>query len=312
VQQAVDLAGEGAAVCLGTGEFVLRRFLSVRRDGVTIRGDGPATVLRLEEGLESPVVVLGDHEVERPRRPVSRVTVERLRIVGAGRTGREHHPEHPFLTNSAVVVRAGRNVVLRDLDVGGCRSACLLTEFDTRDVAMERNRVHGAVWDGISLNRTVRARVVANVIRDNAAAGVTIEHLEDGRIEDNEIAGNRTHGIYLADAYRNRIAGNRITDNVLSGVFVTCAVRHRAPAVACWPDSMSAANVFERNTFAGNRMGFTVAADAGAGCLAAGFRPNRSLGDAFARNPPAEPHPPTFGKCLVLDDPRVVPGLPAP
>lgn len=304
VQRAIDhAAGPAPVLCLAAGEFPLSRFLSIRGDGLVLRGEGAATVLRLAPGAESPVVVVGDHEQETPARPTSNVTIERLRVVGGGPGGSEHHPGYRYLTNSAVVVRAGRNVVLRDLDVGGCRSACILTEFDARDVTIERNTVAGSVWDGISLNRTVRARVVDNVVRGNTAAGITIEHLEDGIIERNVLRQNRTHGIYLADSYRNRIAGNHFLDNVLSGVFLTCAVRDRAP-VACWPDSMSADNAFDGNELAGNRVGYTVAADAGAPCTKAGFVPNRSRGDRFARNPPEEPHPPAHGRCLVIDDPR--------
>jgi parallel beta-helix repeat protein len=307
VQAAVDGAAGGsgpAVVCLSAGEFRLRRFVSIRRDGVVLRGEGDATVLRLDRGVASPVVVVGDQETERPRRPTSDVTIERLRVVGGGGDGPEHHPDHPFLTNSAIVVRAGRRVAIRDVDVSACRSACILTEFDTRDVAIERNRVAGSVWDGISLNRTATARIVDNVIRHNAAAGITVEHLEDSVLEGNVVADNRTHGLYLADSYRNRFLRNRLADNVLSGVFLTCSVRDRTPPVACWDGSMSQANAFSDNELAGNRVGFTIAADARAPCTAEGFLPNRSRGDRFARNPPGEPYPAAFGLCLAIEDAR--------
>jgi parallel beta-helix repeat protein len=257
-------------------------------------------VLRLD-GVQSPVVVIGDYRHETPERPTSDVTIEHLRIVGAGRDGHEAQGEWPYLTNSAVVVRAGRNVVLRDLDVSGCRSACLLTEKDTRDVSMIGNRIEGSVWDGISLNRTARARITGNVVRGNTASGITAEHLEDSIVEDNVLEGNKTHGIYLADSYRNRFTGNRFVRNVLSGVFLTCAVRVREPPVACWDDSMSAGNAFTRNALTGNRIAFTVAPDARAGCTASHFVLNRSQGDRFARNPRTEPYPAAFGRCLAFD-----------
>jgi parallel beta-helix repeat protein len=270
------------------------------RDGVTLRGRGPSTVLRLAGDVQSPVVVIGDYEHETPERPTSRVTVERLRIVGGGRDGHEAHADFPYLTNSAIVVRTGRNVALRDLDVSGCRSACLLTERDTRDVSIVGNSIEGSVWDGISLNRTARARITGNVVRDNTASGITAEHLEDSVLEGNVLEGNRTHGIYLADSYRNRFAGNRFVRNVLSGVFLTCAVRVREPPVACWDDSMSAGNAFMQNEFDGNRVAFTVASDDRAPCTATGFTPNRSQADRVARNPRTEPYPARFGRCLAF------------
>src|SRR5262249_47500732 len=153
--------------------------------------------------------------------------IEHLRVVGGGRGGSEAFPEHRWLNNSADVVRAGRGITIRDVEVTACRSACILTEHDTRNVTIEDARVSSSVWDGVSLNRTAGAHVVGNVIRDNTAAGITAEHLEDSVVERNTIAGNKTHGIYLSDSRRNRFADNRFVDNVLSGVFLTCAVRER-------------------------------------------------------------------------------------
>jgi parallel beta-helix repeat protein len=318
LQRAIDRLPPSRAparVCLAAGEFTLRRFLSIRRDGVTLRGQGASTVLRLDDGIESPVVVIGDYEHETPRRPTANVTIERLRIVGGGRGGSELHPEHRYMTNSAIVVRGGRNVAIRDVTVGACRSACILTERDTRGVAIERNHIADSVWDGISFNRTRGAHVVGNVIRDNTAAGITAEHLEDSVVERNVIEANKTHGIYLADSRRNRFADNRFVDNVLSGIFLTCAVRERTAAVTCWTNSMSQGNDFARDEVAGNRVGFTVAPNAAANCSAAGFVPNRSRGDRFARNPRDESYPAAYGRCLVFTTPgaaRAKPGRRAP
>src|SRR6185503_10307183 len=65
LQQAIDRIPDGerpARICLDAGEFRLQRFLSIRRDDVTLEGEGPATVLRVDDGVESPVVVIGDYE----------------------------------------------------------------------------------------------------------------------------------------------------------------------------------------------------------------------------------------------------------
>src|SRR5579883_2515147 len=227
--QAIARVPAGAVVCLAAGEFRLRRFLAIDRDDLTLRGAGPATVLRLEEGSESPVVVIGDVAHATPPRATANVTVEHLRIVGGGRGGSEVEPAHPYLTNSAIVVRRGHHVRIRHVAVTACRSACILTERDSRDVTIEHNRIRDAVWDGISLNRTAKARVLHNRIRDCTAAGITTEHLESSLIAENVLRANRTHGIYLSDSVRNRIVGNRFVGNVLSGVFLTCAVEPREP-----------------------------------------------------------------------------------
>jgi parallel beta-helix repeat protein len=307
LQQVVDRAtasGRPVILCLGAGEFQLRRYLSIARDGIVLRGEGAATVLRLEDGTESPVIVVGDGERKAPRRATSNVTIENLRIVAGGRGGGESFPGRPYLANSAVVIRAGRNVAVRNTSITACRSACILTELDTRRVTIEHDDISGAVWDGIALNRTWRARVVGNTIHDNTAAGISTEHLEDSVVKDNIVSDNHTHGLYLSDSYRNTIADNRFTGNVLSGVFLTCAVRHREPVVRCWKDSMSAANVFERDRFVGNRVGYMVGADPSAPCARRRFTPNVSRGDVFERNPRQDPRATAFGRCLVFTPPR--------
>jgi parallel beta-helix repeat protein len=302
LQNAVDRLPTGrATVCLGAGEFRLDRFLSIHRGGVTIRGEGPTTVLRLRDGLQSPLVVIGDYRTQIPALPVADVALERMRLVGNGDAGAEVQTDHPYLTNSAVVVRAGRRIVLRDLDVSACRSACLLTEHDTDDVLIERAMVTGSTWDGISLNRTSHARLLHNVIRANTAAGITAEHLEDAVIADNVIADNRAHGVYLADSYRNVFDRNRLAFNTNAGIFLTCSVRLRDPGpVACWRDSMSQANRFERNEFVGNRRTFIVAADAAADCRSPGFVANVSRRDRFESAPAVDQRPDVFGRCLEL------------
>jgi parallel beta-helix repeat protein len=299
LQGAIDaLSPRGpASVCLGPGVFRLHRFLSIRRDRLVLRGSGESTVLRLEEGTESPVVVIGDPEHEVPQQRIFGVSLEALRIVGGGPGGREMHPEIPYLTNSAIVIRAGSRISIRNVRVEACRSACILTERDTRDIRIERNVVEGAVWDGISLNRTARARIVGNRIRGHGAAGITTEHLVDSQVAANEIADNKTHGIYLSDSYRNRIVRNRFADNVLSGVFVTCAVRTRGP-VSCWDRSMSAGNVFEANEFLRNRVAYMVGADDAANCADRRYERNLSLRDRFVDNGIEEPTRRRFGRCV--------------
>jgi parallel beta-helix repeat protein len=304
VQRAVDAAGPRAVICLQPGEFRLRRFLALARDGIDLRGSGDRTVLRLDDDVQSPVVVIGDAEARVPRRLTSDVTIERLRIVGGGTIGAEASVDRPYLTNSAVVVRGARDVVIRNTSISACRSACILTEHDTRRILIEQNDVSGSVWDGMALNRTAHARVTANTIHDNVAAGISAEHLEESRVERNVIRENGTHGLYLSDSYRNTIAGNRFVGNILSGVFLTCAVRKREPPVRCWTGSMSAANVFDGDAFVTDRVAYMVGADGGSPCGGQGFRRNVSRREVFVRTPREDPRARLFGRCLVYDDGR--------
>ena len=296
VQRAVDRA---AVVCLRPGEFMLHRFLALTRDGRVVRGAGPSTVLRLESGAQSPVLVIGDPDRLVPRHPTAHVAIEHLRIVGGGADGPEALPDRPYLTNSALVVRAGRDVTIRDVAITACRSACLLTERDTRRITIAHGDIGGSVWDGVALNRTSDARIAGNTIHDNTAAGISAEHLVRSVVADNVVRDNRTHGLYLSDSYDNTFARNVFSGNVLSGVFLACAVRDRDPPVRCWKRSMSADNVFAHGRFVDDRVGYMVGADAFAPCGGDRFSPNVARADTFIRTPRADPRAATFGRCLV-------------
>ncbi len=298
--------GEHQTVCLASGTFAVPDMITVERSNLTLRGQGPrATLLRLAESVESPVLVFGDAHHRVPERPIRRITVENLGIRGGGEGGREFRADLPYLSNSGLIVRRGEDVVLRNLDVRHCRSACLLTEHHSRDVRIENNHVSQAQWDGISLNRAGPTRVVGNTIVDNVAAGITVEYLQGGEIVDNVIADNGSHGIYLADAEHNRFRDNLFRNNQAAGVFLTCSIRHRDP-VQCWDGSFSRHNTFSHNHFEHNRHSFRVAPDDTANCLGEAAPTNVSRGDTFLASPNHEPAWERYGRCIAFEGSRVV------
>lgn len=298
LQHAIDRmpAERPATLCLAKGEYPLRRLLSIRRDGFTLRGAGHGTVLRMADGVQQPLLVIGDHLHEVPATRIRAVAIADLQLVG-GHAEHEFMPEHPYLSNSAVVVRAGDRIRLSGLKASRCRSACLLSERDSRDLVFEYNDVSGADWDGVSFNRSARVKLLGNHIHDNAAAGITTEHLEDSEIRGNRLERNGSQGIYLADARRNRVVDNRFAGNRSAGVLLACSIRYRTPEVLCWDDSMSQDNLFERNVFDGSPYTYTIGADRAANCRGADFKPNRWRGnqaDASGFNPP----PDAYGNCV--------------
>ncbi len=302
--------GQHQTVCLDAGTYRLNEMVVIERANLTLRGQGSqgqqATLLQMQEGTPSPVLVLGDAYHREPQKPINQVTVERLAIRGDTQAEREFKPALPYLSNSGLVVRRGEGIVLRDLDIRHCRSACLLTEYHSQDVLIENNTLSQAEWDGLSLNRAGPTRVVGNVIEDNVAAGITVEYLQGSEVVDNVIADNGSHGLYLADAEHNRFSNNLIKNNQLAGVFLTCSIRHRDP-VQCWDNSFSRDNVFSHNRFEHNRYGFRIAVDKAANCQERGGPPtNISRGDVFIASPNKEPAWEEYGRCIAYDGSRTL------
>lgn len=276
LQQAIDRLpanGKPVTVCLAEGEFPLRNLVSIQRDNVRLRGAGAGTVLRMADGVQQPLLVVGDYQNQQPSRVIHDVAIENMTLIGS--TGdKEFMPERPYLSNSVVVVRSGQNVRMADLNVSKCRSACLLSEYDSHDLVIENNDVFGAIWDGVSFNRSAKIKLINNYIHDNVAAGLTTENLEDSEIRDNRFERNGSQGIYLADARRNRFINNQFTGNKSSGLFLACSIRYRTPEILCWDNSMSQDNVFENNRFEKNPFTYTIGVDRAANCATPGFTPN--------------------------------------
>ncbi len=313
LQNAIDGLPENdqhQTVCLDAGTYRLSEMVVIARSNLTLRGQGregqEATLLQMKEGVPSPVLVLGDAYQREPQNPIRQVTVERLAIRGAASAEREFKPALPYLSNSGLIVRRGEGIVLRDLDIRRCRSACLLTEYHSRDVLIENNTISQAEWDGLSFNRAGPTRIVGNLINNNVAAGITVEYLQDSEIADNVIADNGSHGLYLADAVQNRISNNLIKNNQLAGVFLTCSIRYRDP-VLCWDESFSRDNVFINNRFVNNRYGYRIAVDKAANCQERGGPPtNISRGDVFIDSPNKEPAWEEYGRCIAYDGSRIL------
>jgi parallel beta-helix repeat protein len=195
-------------------------------------------------------------------------------------------------------VRSGQNIRLSGLRVSKCRSACLLSEYDSRDLLIERNDVSGAIWDGVSFNRTAKVKLIDNYIHDNVAAGITTEHLEDSEIRNNRLERNGSQGVYLADARRNLFVGNQFTGNKGAGIYLACSIRQRTPEILCWDNSMSQDNTFENNIFKDNPYTYTIGVDRAANCSGPDFRQNLWRKNNQADASGVDIQPERYGRCM--------------
>ena len=82
IQQALDALPEtGGVVVLPSGTITVTRPVILKRSHQTLRGAGIATVLRLADGANCPVIIMGE-PVNQPNRTVSDVHVDSVFIDG--------------------------------------------------------------------------------------------------------------------------------------------------------------------------------------------------------------------------------------
>src|SRR5882757_4577187 len=88
IQHALDaLPKSGGEVVLPPGEISIRQPLVLRRDFQTLRGAGAATVLRLADDANCPVIIMGE-PVNNPKK-----TVKNLRVSGLFIDGNRSHQQ---------------------------------------------------------------------------------------------------------------------------------------------------------------------------------------------------------------------------
>ncbi len=291
--------GQPAVLCLAAGDYQLQGLISILRDNTTLRGVGPKTTLHMRDGVQQPLLVIGDYLNQVPDRTISKVTLSDMSLIG-GLADKEFMPERPYLSNSVVVVRKGYSVRLTRLKASRCRSACLLTEQHSDAITIDHNEVFGAIWDGVSFNSTSNVVMFDNNVHDNVAAGITAEHITDSEIRNNILASNGSQGVYLSDSARNLFTGNTFTSNHGAGLFLTCAIRFRNAdgSTQCWDNSMSQDNVFEKNHFDKDPFTYTIGVDKAANCKSPAFKPNVWKASNQASASGVDIDPQRYGYCV--------------
>ncbi len=291
--------GQPAVLCLSAGDYQLQGLISLLRDNTTLRGAGPKTVLHMRDGVQQPLLVVGDAADQVPAKEIRDVTIADMAFVG-GKAEQEFMPERPYLSNSAVVVRKGVNVRLTRLKASNCRSACLLTEQHSTDITIDHNEVFGAIWDGVSFNSTSRVKMHDNHVHDNVAAGITAEEINDSEIRNNLLANNGSQGAYLSNSRNNLFVGNTFSGNRGAGVFLTCAIRFRNAdgSTLCWDNSVSQNNVFDANHFDKDPFTYTIGVDKAANCTSATFKPNVWKASNQASASGIDLDPQRYGYCV--------------
>jgi hypothetical protein len=129
IQQALDrLPASGGEVVLPPGTFEVGQPIVLRRDHQGLRGSGDTTVLRLADGANCPVIILGE-PVNHPER-----TVEDLRISGLFIDGNRQRQQRELwrlqgegseIRNNGITVQNVSNSVVEHVTCARCRSGGL-------------------------------------------------------------------------------------------------------------------------------------------------------------------------------------------
>ena len=242
IQAAIDgLPASGGQVVIEAGTYVCPGPIIIDRDNVDLRGQGPATVLRLADQADLPLIVLGQ-TIQNPTITRRNIHVSDLTLDG----NRENQPNECYndfycssywLRNNGITLRRVSDVLIERVTVTGARSGGLVAEMGCRRVTVRDFTAVNSNFDGLGAYETEDSLFTGLILYNNCAAGLSFDRefntnlisevlvlRDDDRTcetalpESADLDG--TCGIFMRDSRDNAFQGIQIRNAREFGVFL--------------------------------------------------------------------------------------------
>lgn len=232
------LPSGGGVVELGAGTFTVTQPIILDRDGVELRGQGPATILWLADRANCPVVVIGDTDTP-PSRAVRRIAVRHLLIDG-NRTGQDFEcwggpcdeRGRTAIRNNGITVRGAQDVVVEQVVLRQARSGGIVLEKHCRRIRLHRIEAHDNEFDGVAAYETEDSEFTHLNLHHNRSAGFSFDwRFNHNRIADCRSEDNGSQGVFMRDSIANVFERVSLRNNAEQGLFV--AETRTLPGTAC-------------------------------------------------------------------------------
>lgn len=226
IQQAIDgLPATGGVLTIPSGIFPCTNPIIIARDNVELRGQGPATILRLVPGANAPVLILGDASPI-PAAVHRSIQVADLTIDGNQKEQTEEclrgpcTPENP-LRNNGITLRRVEDVRVENVTILAARSGGIVTELGCRRLVTRAVTSSDNFFDGLAGYETEDSVFSKLVLHRNSAAGLSLDiAFNNNVISDSVISESGKVGIFMRDSRDNVFSGLQIRKSGEHGVFL--------------------------------------------------------------------------------------------
>lgn len=226
IQTAIDaLPPAGGAVSVAAGTYTCAAPIVIDRDSVALRGVGPATILRLGDEVNRPVLVVGE-TVASPTTTRRDIEVADLSIDGNRAHQQFECSSGPctggeYLRNNGISLRRVEDVAVEHVSVKGARSGGLVVELGSRRIRVHDFTASDSRFDGLAGYDTEESVFSGLYLHDNVAAGLSFDNNFNGNtIGDSVLADNGDVGVFMRDAVDNVFTAVRIHNSFKDGVYL--------------------------------------------------------------------------------------------
>jgi len=252
VQQLIKkLPEKGGQVVIPMGTYTCTEPIVIGRDDVDLRGEGAATVLRLADGVNSPVILVGSTDPNPEQLPpvrnvrISDLTVDGNRLNQAS----EDWDDFTYIRNNGIDLRHVSDVSVERVTVHSARSGGLVTERVSRRVTVRDFTAYDNHFDGLAGYLTEDSIFSGIYLYNNCAAGLSfddefnrnllsdilIRHEAGTSLCGEPVAGGEQpqsdgkEGVFMRDSRDNVFQGLAIRGTPLDGVYLRPHTFNDAP-----------------------------------------------------------------------------------
>jgi Right handed beta helix region len=227
IQRALDgLPKSGGDVVLPPGTISIRQPVVLRRDHQTLRGSGAATVLRLADDANCPVIIMGE-PVNKPRQTIKNLRVSDLFIDG----NRSHqqrelwkfHGEGSQIRNNGITVQDVTDSLVENVVTARCRSGGLVTTRAVRHLTVRGLEAFDNEFDGLACYQTEDCMFADLNLHDNPGAGISLDLAFNHNVISNAVLTANDLGVFMRASRNNQFQDISIHNSHHYGVFMAHA-----------------------------------------------------------------------------------------
>jgi hypothetical protein len=270
-----SLPATGGEVFIPAGVYTCTKPIVIDRDNVRLYGQGPETVLRLADGANAPVLVLGQTE------PDPTVTRHNIRVSDLVIDGnRANQPDECWggdcannpIRNNGITLRRVSDALIARVTVFRARSGGLVSERGCRRLIIRDFTSSDNQFDGLAGYETENSSFSGLRLHDNLAAGLSFDlRFNHNFFSDVIITGSMEVGLFMRDSRDNVFHDLQVRDSKKDGVFLAQVdLDTTKPAVS---------NTFIRGSVSGSGgAGFSVPNESCVNNLVVAFRFSGNVG----------------------------------
>ena len=248
IQSALDsLPVAGGEVILPAGIIKVQQPIVLQRDRQTLRGGGAATVLTLADGVNCPVIIMGE-PINHPLHVVTHLRVTDLSIDG----NRQHQQrelwklegEGSQIRNNGITVQSVSDSTVEHVTAARCRSGGLVTTLGVRRLTVRGLDAYDNEFDGLACYATTDSLFTDLFLHDNPGAGISLDLAFNHNVIRHAVLAANDLGIFMRSSRDNQFQDVAIHNSHHYGVFMAHVDEQTPNGVVAVPETECVQNSF--------------------------------------------------------------------